>query len=54
MILSCFKCRGNQVGGAIYQDQKYGSGMRVHNQTANKGNVVNYRCTVCGNERGKG
>ncbi len=51
MILRCFKCRDNQAKGAVYQNKHYGSGMRVHNQTANKGQTPNFRCTVCGSER---
>lgn len=51
MILSCFRCRDNTGRGAVYQDKRYGKGMRVHNAgAAQSGNRV-YRCTVCEAER---
>jgi len=36
-----------------YQDKKYGVGMRVHNECAEKNGRV-MRCTVCGQERNIG
>lgn len=46
MILHC----GCQMGrGAIYQDDLYGVGRRVHNKTTKENS---YRCTLCGAERG--
>ena len=34
-----------------FQDQKYGTGLRVHNQMqVVKGAPAQYRCTVCGHE----
>ncbi len=50
MILSCFRCRDNTGRGAVYQDKRYGKGMRVHNAGATK-NGDRYRCTVCEAER---
>lgn len=32
-----------------YQDDTYGKGKRVHNQTADK--TSTWRCTVCGKEK---
>jgi len=37
-----------------YQDEKYGTGMRVHNRMAEKGGSHPYRCTVCGKVKTKG
>lgn len=35
-----------------FQDQKYGPGKRVHNQTMKEvGQKVVWRCTVCGREQ---
>ena len=36
-----------------FQDERYGKGKRVHNQTT-KNNGRTYRCTVCGNETESG
>lgn len=36
-----------------YQDKKYGSGYRLHNECVRKQGVQEYRCTVCGNVRGQ-
>jgi len=33
-----------------FQDEKYGEGMRVMNETQEM-NPITYRCTVCGKER---
>jgi len=52
MILSCFRCRDNTGPGAKFQDEKYGTGMRVHNETASRvGTSRQYRCTICENTR---
>ena len=32
-----------------FQDEKYGKGMRIHNERAGKNG--GYRCTVCGKEK---
>lgn len=32
-----------------FQDERYGKGMRVHNECASKDGK--YRCTVCGKEK---
>lgn len=38
-----------------YQDQRYGKGMRVHNQAASpKPGVKTWRCTVCLREQERG
>jgi hypothetical protein len=39
-ILPC-ACR------SAYQDQTYGTGQRLHNQTRGKAAGGGYRCTVC-------
>ena len=36
------KCTCNHA----YQDERYGKGMRLHNETGKDGE---WRCTVCGN-----
>lgn len=53
MIIKCF-CHANARGNAkaaTYQDQHYGSGKRVANETTK---LINdrklYRCVVCGKE----
>jgi len=33
------------------QDRMYGSGLRLHNQCADKNGQQVWRCTVCGKER---
>jgi len=48
MVTKCERCGGLDTKGAKYQNEKYGWGMRVHNQT-DKGQ----RCTVCGTEKSK-
>jgi len=52
MILRC-DCREDRRGNASaaqFQDELYGDGRRVHNQTAGK-TQPSARCTVCGTER---
>lgn len=54
MILKC-NCKRDRRGNAQaaqYQDKKYGSQMRVHNQSA-KSSPPTYRCTICGQVRSK-
>lgn len=55
MILPC-NCTGDLRGNgaaACYQDEHYGQGLRVHNRLAKKPLMPQqYRCTVCGWERG--
>ena len=53
MILSCFRCASNTGPGADFQNQTYGHGNRVHNETE-KAQPRVYRCTLCGNERSAG
>ncbi len=50
MILKC-SCQGfgGSKDGALSQDAMYGEGQRAHNPTAKENQ---YRCTVCGNEKG--
>jgi len=43
-IIKC-DCKGNPSHGAMYQDSKYGQGMRVCNVDEQKKNAS---CTVCG------
>jgi len=54
MILSC-SCKSDRYGNktsAIYQDNKYGEGMRVHNKLMKSKTIKTlYRCTICGHER---
>jgi len=47
--MSIRKCK-NKDCKSVYQDQKYGKGMRVKNDTISDGD---HRCTVCG-EKEKG
>jgi hypothetical protein len=55
MILSCFRCRDDTKGGARFQDETHGKGMRVHNKTDKRiGTKPIYRCTICENERTAG
>jgi len=55
MVLSCFRCESNEGPGARYQNEKYGHGMRVHNQTQSRQSTkLLHRCTVCGHERTRG
>ena len=42
MILPC-SCKHE------YQDETYGTGMRVHNPAPKAGPTGGYRCTVCSN-----
>lgn len=53
MILKCNCTHGpNGVAtAALQQDEMYGKGQRVQNETAKEGT---YRCTVCGNTNTKG
>lgn len=46
---------GAPIGtGAIeYQNKKYGMGNRVHNPVKSGKEGIMYRCTCCGNTRGK-
>ena len=53
VIMRC-NCTANKEGnisGAKSQDKLYGRGMRVHNTMGDDNQK--FRCTVCGNERGK-
>lgn len=34
----------------VYQDNRYGNKMRLHNKGGGNGNIK-WRCTVCGNEK---
>lgn len=51
MILTCIRCQDQSGRGAVYQNQQYGHGKRVHNATETKGQVREYRCTICGSTR---
>lgn len=46
MILSCSKCGDYRATGAVYQDKRYGKGMRVHNRAGDF-----YICTICEHKR---
>ncbi len=55
MILSCFRCQTNEGNGAAFQNERYGDGMRVHNETDKRiACKLIYRCTICNHERSKG
>lgn len=34
-----------------FQDSRYGTGNRVHNESRGKNKELVYRCTVCGDEK---
>jgi len=53
MVLSCFRCESNTGPGAEFQNQKYGHGKRVHNETEKTQPRI-YRCTICETERSAG
>lgn len=50
------KCGCTGSGAALFQDETYGAGNRVHNgsggKTSRSSKPVVFRCTVCGTERG--
>ena len=51
VVMRC-ACTANKAGnedGAKAQDKTFGKGLRLHNSMAGD----KFRCTVCGNERGK-
>jgi hypothetical protein len=50
MIKKCNKCKDYRCAAAVFQDEKYGEGMRVHNKFKS-GNETKGRCTVCEEER---
>lgn len=47
-ILACKTCRSHP-----FQDEKYGTSMRVHSQTCEQDGKV-WRCTVCSTTRSYG
>lgn len=53
MILSCFRCVSNTGPGATFQNEAYGHGNRVHNETESPQPRM-YRCTICKTERSAG
>lgn len=55
MVLSCFRCSGSTSPAAAFQDKRFGTGKRVHNETGKRmASKVIYRCTICESERTKG
>lgn len=42
---------GARDSGAIYQNARYGQGMRLHNIRVKDGKVVGITCTVCGTRK---
>lgn len=53
IVMKC-DCRKNLSQGSMYQEETYGEGRRVFNETKS-GDEKNrkYRCSVCGSEKGK-
>jgi len=52
MIKRCEYCAESTCKAAQFQNETYGVGKRVHNETEKKtaSNKPVYRCTVCGRE----
>lgn len=46
-ILSCTCSSG-------FQDNRYGTGNRVHNETVKKPDGTNFKCVVCGSRKKSG
>lgn len=49
---TCTRTSSGNPAAAIFQDERYGRGMRAHNTLAPpvKGGVAKARCTICSTE----